>query len=163
MTQQFMDSSAPEPQGPPLPKWAYRVMNPLMMGLLRSPLHGLMDQSLMILIFKGRKSGKRYQIPVGYLPDNGRLYLFSHSAWANNFRGGAPVAMRLRGKLQRGTARIIDDPALIERVVRRMVQERGEGMAQRMGFLAPDASGTLQPHAPRGTTFIEIEPSEAVG
>lgn len=162
MTQHNINAAVDESQGPPLPRWAYRIVNPAMKAALRSPLHGLLDRSLMILIFEGRKSGKRYQIPVGYLQENRRLYLFSHSAWANNFRGGAPVAMRLRGRLVRGTARVIDDPALINKVIRRMVNERGEGMAQRMGFLAPAADGTLQPQAPRGTTFIEIEPSEAV-
>lgn len=149
-----------ENQGPPLPKWAYSILNPAMMALLRSPLHGAVSKSLMILIYQGRKSGKRYMIPVGYLAEGNRLYVFSHSAWAKNFVGGAPVALRLRGKLVHGTARVTEDPAVISLVVQRMIAERGEQMAQRMGFVGTGPDGSTQPQAPKGTTFIEIELNE---
>jgi len=148
---------AGEPKGPPLPKWAYAVANPTISGILRSPLHRLMSGALMLLIFDGRKSGKRYSIPVGYIQEGNRLYLFSHSSWAKNFVGGAPVAVRLRGELRRGTATVLTDAALIERIVRRMTAERGEEMAERMGFLGRAADGTLQPRVPSGTTFIGID------
>jgi hypothetical protein len=156
-----MSTATEEQQGPPLPKWAYKIVNPAMAALLRSPLHNLISNSLMILVFEGRKTGKRYAIPVGYLQEGDRLYLFSHSAWSKNFLGGAPVAVRLRGKLARGTAQVIHDPAVIDKVVRRMVNERGEAMAQRMGFLTQGQDGTPQTQAPKGTTFIEIELQDA--
>lgn len=155
MAEQSVTRSAPE-SGPPMPKWAYTIVNPAMVTLLRSPLHRLLSQALMILIFEGRRSGKRYTIPVGYLREGNRLYLFSHSAWSNNFVGGAPVAVRLRGKLRRGMARIIDDPATINHVIRRMVSVRGEAMAQRMGFVTRGTNGTTELRIPQGTTFIEI-------
>lgn len=149
--------TAEEPKGPPLPKWAYGVVNPLMSALLRSPLHRLLSGSLMILIFEGRKSGRRYQIPVGYLREGEQLTLFSHSAWAKNFVGGAPVAMRLQGRLRRGTARVTDDREMILKAVRRMIAERGEQMAERMGFVASTPAGERQPRIPRDTTFIVID------
>jgi hypothetical protein len=145
-----------ESKGPPLPKWAYGIVNPAMMAVLRSPLHGLLSGSLMILIFEGRKSGKRYQIPVGYMEEGGKLYLFSHAAWAKNFRDGAPVGVRLRGELRRGTARLTTDPALIRRMINRMIAERGEGMAERMGFVGRSEDGTAQLGVPATTSFIEI-------
>jgi hypothetical protein len=153
----IVSTTTEEQQGPPLPKWAYSIANPVMAALLRSPLHRLISNSLMLLIFEGRRTRKRYIIPVGYLQEGNQLYLFSHSAWSKNFIGGAPVAVRLRGTLIRGTARVIHDGALIDRVVQRSVKERGEAMAQRMGFLAQAQDGTLQTHTPKGTTFIEIE------
>src|SRR3712207_923275 len=97
------------PSGPPLPKAAYRVVNPTLAAILRSPLHGLVSKSLMLLSFRGRKSGRSFTIPVGYLQRDAKLFVFSHSGWSNNFRGGAPVTMRLRGKNIRGTARVIED------------------------------------------------------
>lgn len=159
MTQQ-PQGALEETQGPPLPKWAYNIVNPAMAALLRSPFHGAISKSLMILIFDGRKSGKRYMIPVGYLAEGDQLYLFSHSAWAKNFVDGAPVAMRLRGKLVHGTARVTTDATVIDAVVRRMITERGEAMAQRMGFVDPGPDGITQPRAPKGTTFIEITLNE---
>lgn len=148
---------ATEAKGPPLPKWAYKVVNPAMMGILRSPWHGLLSNDLMILIFDGRKSGKRFMIPVGYLREGNRLYLFSHSSWAKNFIGGAPVAMRLGGKLVRGTARVVDDPAIIRKTLQLMIAKRGEGMAERMGLATRDDQGNVQPALPTGTTFITID------
>lgn len=161
MAQQSQHGSlAEERQGPPLPKWAYGILNPVMMAVLRSPLHRPISNAMMILIFEGRKSGKRYMLPVGYLAEDSRLYLFSHSAWAKNFVGGAPVAMRLRGKLVHGTARVVEDPALLDKVVRRMIAERGEEMSQRMGFISTAADGSKQPGVPKGSTIIEIELNE---
>ena len=156
MSDQSQRAATEERRGPPLPKWAYSVVNPAMLTVLRSPLHRPLSNNLMVLIFDGRKSGKRYSIPVGYLAEGNKLYLFSHSAWSKNFVGGAPVGVRLRGKLRRGTATVTEDPATIEKIVNRMVSERGEGMAKQMGFITQAADGTQQTHAPKGTTFIEI-------
>lgn len=145
-----------EPVTPPLPKWAYAVVNPAMKLLLRSPMHGALSGALMILIFDGRKSGRRYEVPVGYLEEGGRLYSFSHAAWGKNFEGGAPVAARLRGELVRGTARVVSDPALIARLIERMASERGEQMAERMGLLGRGPDGRARPQLPRGSRLIEL-------
>ena len=151
-----------QPSGPPLPKVAYKVVNPIMKALLRSPLHRLLSNSLMVLSFHGRKSGKHYHLPVGYLQKSNRLYVFSHTPWWKNFRGGAPVTVRLRGKNIRGTATVIDDPDVIADAVGMMVAKNGEPMARRMGLIsdAPDtAIGAFGP--PRlDTVFIEIKLEE---
>ena len=156
--QMIQPTQTTEPQGPPMPKALYRIVNPIMSAILRLPLHGLMSNSLMLLIYDGRNSGKRYVLPVGYVQDGDHLYLFTHSGWWKNFVGGAPVAVRLRGKLLRGTAIApVDDPAVIQKVVRHIVADRGESMVERMGllhYLDPDkAHGAT----PRSTTFIEIK------
>lgn len=145
-----------ESHGPPMPKWAYTIVNPAMMAVLRSPLHRPLSDNLMILIFDGRKSGKLYMIPVGYQQEGDKLYVFSHSAWSKNFIGGAPVGLRLRGELRRGIARVTDDPIIIDTIINRMINERGEGMAAQMGFLEPGPDGQMRRKQPKGTTFIEI-------
>lgn len=143
-------------KGPPLPKWAYGIVNPSMLGILYSPLHRVLSSSLMVLIFDGRKSGKRYCIPVGYMEEAGKLYLFSHAAWAKNFIGGAVVGVHLRGQLRRGTAHIIEDDAIILRFLRRMIAERGEGMAEQMGFIERQPDGVTRLGRPATTSFIAI-------
>ena len=45
-----------------VPKW----LNCVMKFVLRSPLHGVVSKKIMLLTFTGRKSGKRYTIPVSY-------------------------------------------------------------------------------------------------
>ena len=47
-----------EPGKPLAPLWIIMVINPLMNGLLRSPLHKLLDGTLMLLAYTGRKTGK---------------------------------------------------------------------------------------------------------
>ncbi len=140
--------------GSPLPKVAYTIANPVLIFLLRSPLHTLVSRSLMVLIFQGRKSGKRYTIPVGYVERGNHLFVFSHGAWSNNFRDGATVGVRLRGKTVRGRAQLLHDRARIADVVRLLIEKHGEAMAQRMG-VAADAQGA-PPVAASGTRYIEI-------
>ncbi len=155
VSSQNMDMEVSQPVGPPMPKAFYRVVNPAMTGLLRSPLHGLLSKSLMLLIYEGRKSRKRYIIPVGYVERDNKLYVFTHSAWYKNFIGGAPVALRLRGELVRGTATVVDDLAIIRGVAQQVIAERGEAMADRMGLLAVANAENNTP-APQNVYFIEI-------
>ncbi len=146
---------------PPLPKWAYRILNPTMIAIMRSPLHGLLSGALMLLAFKGRKSGKRYTIPVGYMQENNRLYVFSHAPWWRNLPG-QPVSVRLRGKELRGIARRLEDKHEISLLVRKSVTKRGEAMAERMGLMEyadPDRPGPL----PQRTKFFEITLEETAG
>lgn len=145
-----------ESKGPPLPKWAYAIVNPFMRAVLHSPLHGLLSGALMILSFTGQRSGRRYTIPVGYMEEGGKLYLFSHAPWAKNFVGGAPVTVRLRGQDRCGTARIVEDAAVILRFLQRIVAERGEQMAARMSFVERTPDGRMRLGRPAGTSFVEI-------
>ncbi len=140
------------PIKPPLPKFLYRILNPLLVAVLRSRFHSRISGSLMALTFRGRKSGKQYRIPVGYLQQGNRIFVFSHSAWSKNFRGGAPVSVRVRGQELRGAASIMEDPAEIAPVVAAMVAKNGEAMARRMGVLGET------PDSPRrGTVFVQID------
>src|SRR5262249_17743027 len=50
-----------------LPEPLFVVINPVIRALLRSPVHGLMSKSLMLITFTGRKSGRRYTTPVRYV------------------------------------------------------------------------------------------------
>lgn len=146
---------------PPLPKWAYRIVNPTLAAILRSPLHRLLSNALMLLSFHGRRSGKRYTIPVGYLQQGNRLYLFSHAGWWKNLPG-QQVTIRLRGKTVRGLARQLEDRTEIAMVVRLSLAQRGETMARRMGLLEyadPDRTGPL----PRRTRFFAITLDEPAG
>jgi hypothetical protein len=96
----------------------YRVINPIMAALLRSPLHRLLSNSLMLLSFQGRKTGTRYRIPVSYVEQGNQLFLFSHSAWAKNFRSETPVSLHLHGVARQGRATLTEDPATIANMVR---------------------------------------------
>ncbi|MFN8514475.1 MAG: nitroreductase/quinone reductase family protein [Chloroflexia bacterium] len=148
------DRPAEEAVKPPLPKWAYSIVNPVMGAILRSPLHRLLSGALMLLSFRGVKSGKQYRIPVGYIQEGEHLFIFSHAAWWRNLPG-QPVTVRLRGQERRGTARRLEDRREIAALVQKVLARRGDAMARRMGLLEyadPDATGPL----PQRTRFFDI-------
>lgn len=99
-----------------LPEPLFVVINPMMRLLLRSPLHGLMSGSLMLISFTGRRSGRRYTTPVRYLRVDGavRCFTAAKNLWWRNLRGGATVSLLIAGKEAPYEAQVIvDDPARI--------------------------------------------------
>ncbi len=86
-----------------------KLMNPVVRLLLRSPLHGMVSKALMLLTFTGRKSGKRYTIPVAYVRQNDVVTVFTSHAWWKNLRDGAPVQVEIQHVRRTGTAVAISD------------------------------------------------------
>jgi hypothetical protein len=85
--------------------------NPIMRGLLSSPLHFILSKNMMLMTYTGRKSGKVYTTPMNYLGINGALYTTSYRdrIWWRNLRGGADVTLRLRGWDVTARAETIED------------------------------------------------------
>lgn len=86
-----------------------RVFNNVPKLLLRSPLHGLMSKNVLLLTFTGRKSGKRYTLPLSYVQSGEQLLLGTETPWWKNLRGGVPVTIRLRGEQRTGRADVVTD------------------------------------------------------
>jgi len=87
------------------------VLNPALAAVLRSPLHRLLSRGLLLLTVTGRRSGRRYSIPVGYQEDsNGLVVMVSEARrkqWWRNYYEPAPVELRLRGRERRGVAELV--------------------------------------------------------
>ena len=63
-----------------------KLYNPIIILLLCSPLHSLIDKSMMLITLTGRKSGKKYTFPVSYVRDGDTLLMISqreHTWWKN--------------------------------------------------------------------------------
>jgi deazaflavin-dependent oxidoreductase (nitroreductase family) len=82
-----------------------KLYNPVVASILRSPLHGLMSKSVMLLTYRGRRSGRSITTPISYVQDGEDLLAVASRdhAWWKNLRGGAPVRVRLRGRQLEGT------------------------------------------------------------
>lgn len=77
-----------------------RYVNLLVRGMLRTPgLARLVGRRLVVLYVVGRKSKRRYVIPVAYLRDGDDLLVGTSSTWARNLRDGEPLRIRLAGRL----------------------------------------------------------------
>lgn len=152
-------TQAAERRGPPMPKFLFKAINPLMKLVLLSPFHRGMSRRLMVLSFTGRKTGRRYSTPVGYVCDGKSVYVFTHSPWRSNFTHLAPVSMRIQGRDVKGTARLVHDPERVRQMIQALVAAYGEGMSQQMGFWVENldsATPEAVRQATRGTYFIEI-------
>jgi hypothetical protein len=104
-----------------LPEPLFLVINPVVRFLLRSPLHRVVSDSLMLITFTGRNSGRRFTTPVRYVrrDDKVRCFTSAENQWWRNLRGGADVTLTVRGQERpyRAVA-ITDDPALIGEALR---------------------------------------------
>jgi hypothetical protein len=88
----------------------YAALNPVMRGLLRSPLHGIASLSLCILNYRGRKSARAYSTPLSYMREGSLVRLLSsHETrwWVNFLDEPALVELEIAGRKHRGSARTI--------------------------------------------------------
>jgi deazaflavin-dependent oxidoreductase (nitroreductase family) len=83
------------------------VVNRTMKLILRSPAHRMVDKTVLLITFTGRKSGKTYTTPVDYSQDGDQVTIFTHAAWWKNLRNGAPVTLRIRGRELEGLAEAV--------------------------------------------------------
>lgn len=113
------------------PNTVLRLVNPVFKALLHTPLRGPMGKQLMVLSFTGRKTGRRYSIPVSAHHIDGDLYAISGAPWKNNFRGGATAEVLHDGKTATLRGELIDDPATVADLAYRASQAYGAKRAQR--------------------------------
>lgn len=85
------------------------IVNRTMKLILRSPLHGMVSKSVLLISFTGRKSGKTYTTPVSYSQFGDQVHIFTHSTWWKNLRSGTPVSLRLRGQELQGLPEPVED------------------------------------------------------
>jgi len=89
---------------------AQALVNRMMRGLLRAPLLSrLVGRRLVTLYVVGRKSGRRYTVPVAYTPDQGDLLIGTPFGWGRNLRTGEPVTIRFRGRRRVADVRVRRD------------------------------------------------------
>jgi hypothetical protein len=119
-----------------------RVSNPVMRGLLRSPAGGPLRKQFMVLRFFGRKTGRRYDVPVVAHRLDGGLYALTDASWRNNFRDGADVEVTLDGHVTRMRGQLVDDPEAVAPLYARAIDHFGPKRAQRMLGLKVHTPGT---------------------
>ena len=90
--------------------------NDFMSWVLRSPLHGMLSNGMMLITVTGRKTGKTYTIPVGYYEESGYLWVITSRdrTWWRNLQGGANVSLLLKRKPVHGIAETELDGKAVE-------------------------------------------------
>jgi hypothetical protein len=129
-----------------------KLSNPIVIALLRSPLHRLFDAHTMLLTLTGSTSGKRYTFPVSYIDDGETLFVISqrNRTWWKNLRSGARVIVLLRGYAWQARGESFTDT---ETVVHDLLEIMQRIPAyQRLFHIKLDATG--QPESPQDLTRL---------
>ena len=121
-------------------------MNPIVDVVLRSRFHWLLSRGLALITVTGRRTGRRYTIPVGYLETSDAVVVLVNDAstkmWWRNYMRPGPIEMRLRGVDRCGRAVVV--PRDSEQF-RRTAEEsfRRSRVIPRLFGIAFDPSGEL--------------------
>jgi hypothetical protein len=129
------------------------LVNRVIRGLLRSPLLcRLIGRRLITVYLVGRKSGRRYAVPVACTPRSGTLLVGTQFAWARNLRTGEPVHIRLAGKRRSADVQVVTDETGVVEHLASMARDNHQfarfnkiGLDQR----ATPAPATCTSHGPR--------------
>ncbi|MGI8586720.1 MAG: nitroreductase/quinone reductase family protein [Chloroflexia bacterium] len=141
------------------PKALFKVINPVMRAILRSPLHGLASNALVVLTYKGRKTGKVYSTPVGYHRTGDGLLVFTSSSWYHNFEGGANVTLTLRGRREPARAEVVQDEDEVFRNVMAILDRIGRNNSRRLGIMLPKGHKPTTEElrtASKGTVMVRL-------
>ena len=159
------DNGQPPVEGAEPPEALARVVSPVIKVLLRSPLHRPFSRHLMLLAFRGRKTGKTYEVVVGRHELDGALLVPTGTTgrrWRLNFRGGTSVEVTLEGRRQRGWGELVEEPDEVARVHQLLLDRVGPKNARRLGLRVnvdrePTEEELKVPLAGRGVVRIELE------
>jgi hypothetical protein len=114
------------------PETLLRIANPILRFMLRTPLAGPLRGQLMVLNFKGRKSGRQFSIPVSAHRIDNALYAIASATWKHNFRDGAEADVLHEGKTTKMRGELISDPTLVAELCERCATSYGVKKAQTM-------------------------------
>ena len=88
-----------------------KILNPLVILILRSPLHALMSTSLLLITCCGRKTGKTYTLPVQYAQAGNSIYIVpgmpEKKTWWRNLKEDSTVQLTLRGRNLPGNSHLL--------------------------------------------------------
>jgi F420H(2)-dependent quinone reductase len=117
------------------PQRLVNLVNPIVRAALTSPLHRALDGTLLMVHITGRKSGRRYDIPVGYVDVDGRLIIVTQHPWRANVRGGADIEVTQGGRRRPARAVLDEDPTSVASTVHTVFERLGRKSAQRWSGL----------------------------
>ena len=156
-----MTSVVRRPAPPPA---LVKMGNPLVRMILGSPLHGLLDGHFLVLHVDGRKTGRRYHIPVSFVDMDmeGELVIVTAADWRVNLRGGAEIEITSHGRVHPVRALLEEDPAVVAVTYQAVIDRIGWKKAQRQlrisypGGRVPTATELKEAAASYGWSVITL-------
>lgn len=95
------------------------IANPVLRSLLRGPLGRRLGRRLAVLRYRGRRTGRSYELVVQYARQGDVVWIVpgwaDRKRWWRNMLEPRPVELWLGGERRSGTATVVDDAATEER------------------------------------------------
>lgn len=104
-----------------IPEPLFKFINRIVILLLRSPMHGFWSNSLVVIRFQGRKTGRQYETPVRYVQAGDQIQCFTSKSgnWWRNVAAADQVTLLLKGGEANYTPQVtVDDPEKIAAALR---------------------------------------------
>lgn len=138
------------------PQWMVQhVVNPLVRRVVPSPLGRRVPVAL--LRFPGRRTGRRYEVPVGVHEVGGTLVVFTEAGWAANFAGGAAAELVRGGRRTAVHGVLVREPAQVGAWLRAALSAAPS--PRRVGLSVPDGYVIGDEEAARLRHAIRLDPA----
>lgn len=108
-----------------------KLINPLSRSLLKRGKAESMAQHVGVLRFRGRRTGREFELPAGVRTVRGRLATLTNSSWRVNFRGGHDLELIYQGETRRAHGTLLEDPDEVAEIYDELISEVGVGEAGR--------------------------------
>jgi hypothetical protein len=120
------------------PQRLVTAFNPVVRAMAASPLHRLVDDAVVVLHVIGRRTGRHYDVPVGYVDLGDRLMIVTQHRWRVNLRGGARLELTHGGRRTTVRAELIERPEDVAGYLRAAIDGLGpQGAQRRLGLTWP--------------------------
>ena len=136
--------------------------NQLMAWVLRSPFHGIFSDGMLLITVSGRKTGRKYTLPVAYFPGEGVLWIITlrNRTWWRNVINGGQVTLLLKRRSIIGYAKPEFETANVEVLIRDYLRHfpqavRALGIQVVEGIFNPDDISRVA----KDVLFVRIEPT----
>lgn len=108
-----------------------RLLNHVLLFALRTPFAGPVRKAILVLRFTGRRTGRRYDIPVAAHHADDTLMALTGAPWRVNFRGGRDVDVTFEGRTTPMRGVLVEHVPTVTETYLRRIEEVGIEQAPR--------------------------------
>ena len=135
--------------------------NDFMSWVLRSPLHGMLSNGMLLITVTGHKTGRHYTTPVEYFRENGCLFVMTSRSrtWWRNLKNGAQVSLLLQREPVSALAELELDEKLVEVHLFEYLQHRPQ-VAKPLGIHMENGSVNIEEitRIAKDRLFVKLKP-----
>lgn len=119
----------------------FRIVNVPMRFVLGLPFATPLGSRLMLISYKGRKTGRLYRQPVSFVRDTDVLLTPGGGKWKLSLVNGEPIKIRLKGRDLSARPELVRDPDDVERLLALMATKNPS--VRRFVAIPSDSEGHL--------------------